>query len=493
MARQRLLVRNTSILAPLEPGFRPVSLGDRAFQRAASNGVPVNIAYERENSLVTREAVKVLPLADPRSAENLEFILDKVTSGVVHNGAHTVWFNGPQYLGKKLQEEFSLGGSRKWVVDDLSSTSYSQPFEVRIVCSKDMPAKNEATASLGGGLIGRRIGFDLGASDYKVAAFVGKECVFCEEFPWTPKGYKDPMKHYEALMVGLLEAYDKLGGKVDAIGGSSAGVWVNNWLRIGSIAKGIVEGKKGAEKSEAMDHFNRCLVDKIAEHFGVKPIIINDGNVAALAGHFFIPGAAGIVGIAMGSDEAGGYAYPEGRMDTKLYEWAFRRIDRSETAPVEEWSGLQGVGGMYFGQRAWNRLYPLAGIFDDEVGGADAPIPDKLVKLQELVDNGDGRALLIPHTIGVELGHAIPQYINDCGPTSHVLVVGRCMRGRSGDIILDRADEVLRTEFKSMYNFQLFNPDSEAFIQHVGTETAERFKTLGQAMAAASLPPADYK
>lgn len=482
------------ILPPLEPGFRPVSLGDAAFRKAAKSiGVEVPIAYEREDGLISRgDTLITSPLCN-NPEENLEYLLDRVTSGVVHNGAHTVWFGGPEELGVKLSQEFSPEGSRKWVAVDLAGTSYGRPFEIKTVGRDDVPAQNEATASLGGGLVGKRIGFDLGASDYKVAAFIGKDCVFCHEFPWNPKSYKDPMQHYESLMIGLLEGYIKLGEKVDAIGGSSAGVWVDNRLRIGSIAKGIVEGKKGPEKSEAMDHFNDCLGDKIAEYFGVKPIIINDGNVAALAGHFFIPGAAGIVGIAMGSDEAGGYAYPGGRMDTKLYEWAFRRIDRSETAPVEEWSGLQGVGGMYFGQRAWNRLYPLAGISDDEVGGANAPIPDKLVKLQELVDEGDERAMLIPKTIGVELGYSITPYINDCGPTSHVLVVGRCMRGRSGDIILECADDVLGLVFSDMYNFQLFNPESEAFIHHVGPETAERFKTLGQAMAAASLPPSDYK
>ncbi len=499
MGQKSILSHEPGILPPLEPGFLPVSLGDMAYlKEAEKNGFPVKIAYERENGLVARGDTFILPQDHPNADNNIEFLLDRITAGVVHNGAHTVWFDGPKGLGSMLQMEFIDGpsepffgedGSRKWVAIDLAGTSYDKPFEIKIVGRDDVPDQNETSAPLGGGLEGRRIGFDLGASDFKVSAFDGKECVFSHEFPWNPKSYTDPRHHHAMLLGGLMEAAAKLGYNVDAMGGSSAGVWVNNRLKIGSIARGVVAGKNGQDIRAAMDNLNEWLVDETGGVLNVEPVIINDGNVTALAGHLFIPGANGVIGIAMGSDEAGGYAYPKGKMDTKLYEWAFWRIDRGKNAPVEEWSKLKGIGGMYFGQRAWNRLYVPAGISHEEVGGENAPIPDKLVKLQELVEKGDERAILIPKTIGIELGYSIMPYVRDCGEVSHVLVLGRCMRGKSGDIILEEADGVLKAEFNESYKFQLFNPDAPSFAAMVGGETAKRFKTLGQSMAAATLPP----
>jgi predicted NBD/HSP70 family sugar kinase len=491
----KLLVQEPRILPALDPGFRPVSLGDIAFQNAvreAGCGKEVKIAYEREEGLVARGDTTILPSGHPNSAENLDFLLDHLTSGMVHNGAHTLWFSGPNDIGQRLKHEFSAQGSRRWVAVDLASTSYDREFQL-IVNPSEVPEVNEASTKLGGGLVGKRIGFDLGASDYKVAAFDGDRCVFTREFPWSPSEYTDPRQHYEQFIIGLKEAAAALGNKVDAIGGSSAGVWVDSRLKIGSIAKGIVKDKDSAAKREAMENFNHWLVDKTAELFGVKPVIINDGNVTAMAGQLFIPGAGGIVGIAMGSDEAGGYAEPDRSMKSKLYEWAFRPVDRADNAPIYPWAGLAGVGGMYFSQKAYNWLYPLAGISHNEVGGETAAIPLKLEAIQKLVDTGDARAVKIPATIGTWLGYSVIPYIDDSGPTSHVVVVGRCMRGKSGDIILENADRVLREEFGNSYNFQLFNPGADSFKQVVGSETAARFKTLSQAMAAATLPPQCYR
>jgi len=295
----------------------------------------------------------------------------------------------------------------------------------------------------------------------------------------------------------LDNAAAKLGGKVDSIGGSSAGVWVNNRLKIGSIAKGVVAGLSGSEKKAAMARFNECLVDNIAKRYKVTPVIINDGNVTALAGHYALPDAKGVIGIALGSDEAGGAAHPGGIMDTKLYEWAFWRVDRALDAPIYPWTKEmpigQGLGGMYFSQKAYDRLYPRAGISHDEVGGEGAPIAEKLKALQSLVEANDSRAILIPETIGVELGYSMIPYVKACGDVSHVMVLGRCMKGRAGNIIREQAENVLKAEFGASYNFQVVNPESDSFVRIVGPQKAKEFTELGQAGAAAFMPQIDYK
>jgi hypothetical protein len=58
----------------------------------------------------------------------------------------------------------------------------------------------------------------------------------------------------------------------------------------------------------------------------------------------------------------------------------------------------------------------------------------------------------------------------------HVLVLGRVMSGEGGDIILHRAQEVLKKEFPEL---------AEKIIVHLPDESARR---IGQAVAAASLP-----
>jgi hypothetical protein len=103
---------------------------------------------------------------------------------------------------------------------------------------------NETSASLGGHLNDCRIGFDLGASDYKVAAVKEGEVVYSGEFPWNPKDQADPEYHYERLNSGLKKAAAHL-PRVDAIGGSSASVIVDNNIMVPATSFGNGPVNKG--------------------------------------------------------------------------------------------------------------------------------------------------------------------------------------------------------------------------------------------------------
>ncbi|MCS7059827.1 MAG: hypothetical protein RMN25_01560 [Anaerolineae bacterium] len=77
--------------------------------------------------------------------------------------------------------------------------------------------------------------------------------------------------------------------------------------------------------------------------------------------------------------------------------------------------------------------------------------------------------------MGYFLGYGIAQYA-EFYDLKHVLILGRCTSGRGGQLILDGASEVLRTEFPELatrIHIQL--PD-------------ERSRRVGQSIAAASLP-----
>jgi predicted NBD/HSP70 family sugar kinase len=173
----------------------------------------------------------------------------------------------------------------------------------------------------------------------------------------------------------------------------------------------------------------------------------------------------------MGSSLAAGYVTPQGNITTWLNELAFAPVDYRENAPVDEWSGDEGVGVQYFSQQAVGRLLPAAGI---ELP-AELPLAAKLVEVQRLMAAGDERARRVYETIGVYFGYTIAHYA-DSYDLRNLLVLGRVMSGVGGDLILEVAAKVLKQEFPEL---------AEAVKIHTPSETEKRH---GQAVAAASLP-----
>ena len=136
---------------------------------------------------------------------------------------------------------------------------------------------------------------------------------------------------------------------------------------------------------------------------------------------------------------------------------------------MDEWSGDKGVGAMYFSQQAVARLAPRAG-FDF----GDMPYPEQLKKVQAAMEAGDDRARKIYETIGVEFGYTIAYFATKFYGVRNLLFLGRVATGEGGQIIIDKADEVIKTEFPEL-SINLCVPD-------------EKMKRHGQAVAAASLP-----
>jgi predicted NBD/HSP70 family sugar kinase len=362
-----------------------------------------------------------------------------------------------------LDSAYRPGGARAFDAD-LMSRVYGRKFEVLPAASPaEVPSAVEAERVLGGNLDGCRIGFDLGASDYKVAAVRDGEAVYSDEFPWNPKDEADPDYHYRHLNEGLRRAAEHL-PRVDAIGGSSAGVIVDNRFMVASLLRSIPEDKL----PQARDLFLR-----LREEWGVPFEVANDGDVTALAGAMSL-GVTGLLGIAMGSSEAAGYINPAGKMTGWLNELAFAPVDLNPDAAVDEWSGDCGVGALYFSQQAVNKLLPAAGI----PVAAELTLPERLKHVQGLMAEELASARSIYETIGVYLAHALPLYAGFYD-MQHVLVLGRVTSGRGGGILLDRTREVLGSDYPEL---------AEKIALHLPDEKSRR---VGQAVAAASLPALD--
>jgi len=442
--------------ASLDPHFAPMEQFLRQLSGAGSTQRLLRFALERENGLVSRFDFPVTgtdPAGELVCADRLlKFLLWS-------RGGWKVTVEASNAVVEHLKKEYSSTGGRAFDVGVMEQI-YQCPFTVESAEKDGMPAVKELAQPLGGHLDGCRIGFDLGASDYKVAALQEGEVVFSTEVPWNPKVEPDPSYHYQHLSEGLRLAASHL-PRVDAIGGSSAGVIVNNRFMVASLLRSI--------SPENLEQ-GRNLFHRLAGEWKVPFEVANDGDVTALAGAMSLE-TGGLLGIAMGSSEAAGYINPSGNMTGWLNELAFTPVDLNPVAPPDEWSGDRGVGALYFSQQAVNKLLPAAGI---SVPG-EMDLPARLKQVQQLMGEGSAEAHAIYKTIGTYLGHSVPLYARFYD-FSHVLVLGRVTTGEGGAVLLDTAKEVLKQQYPDLAGrMQLHLPD-------------EKSRRVGQAVAAASLP-----
>jgi predicted NBD/HSP70 family sugar kinase len=456
---------------PLDPGFRPAVLANRAFQQElASDGVPLVIGLERDNGICSRFETLVFPDGHPNAEMNLYYAERLVKFLLWQRGGSTVYVGGPRTVGDFLQTAYSPAGSRRFDVRFMGDQVYERPFTVVLCQPSEVPAANEAGMQLGRHLDGCRIGFDLGASDRKVCAVVDGTVVYSEEVIWEPRKHSDPAYHYREIVTALQTAASKL-PRVDAIGGSSAGIYVNNRPMVASLFRGVSEGRY----QEIRDLFLR-----IRREMNVPLEVINDGDVTALAGSMSLEDD-GILGIAMGSSQAAGYVDTHGKVIGWLNELAFAPVDYSPTGPADEWSGDIGCGSQYFSQQCVFRLAPTAGIqipgYLNPGSNGPQPITDaeKLEFVQEKLAAGHEGAVKIWQSMGIYLGYALAHYA-EFYEIRHVLILGRCTSGSGGSLILDGANQVLQGEFPELAGrIQVQLPD-------------ERSRRVGQSIAAASLP-----
>jgi predicted NBD/HSP70 family sugar kinase len=462
MRSESLLRQTPKIVPPLDPDFRPAALAHRTLAASAdeSRGPQVRIALEQADGSVFGFDRRVLPAAHPASEANFFFLERLIKFLLWSRGGFRVYFDGPADLGARLRSRFQDTATGRFDAQIMGEKIYGRPFEVALTA--DVPAPRDSSQPLGRHPSGCRIGFDLGASDRKAAAVIDGKVVFSGETIWNPVQQSDPQWHFNEIMDSLKQAAAHL-PRVDAIGGSSAGVYVNNRVRVASLFRGV--------SAELFDKRVRDLFVELKAAWGNIPFeVVNDGEVTALAGSMAL-GKNAVLGIAMGSSQAGGFVTRQGGITTWLNELAFAPVDYSLTAPVDEWSGDRGCGALYFSQQCLTRLMPAAGIEDSE----GRPLPEKLKHVQALMEKRDPRAEKIYETIGIYFGYAVAHYAEfyDC---DHVLVLGRVTTGAGGEVIVRKAEEVLRCEFPEI---------SRKIAFHIPDETEKRH---GQAIAAASLP-----
>jgi len=456
---------DTIIKPILDPDFTPSTIWNQDYRdqvATAANPVEVTLALVRPDETCSLYRVQTLPLTETNETRTLRYLERLLKFLLWQRGASKVLISGGDSFVEKLSAIYSENGARSFDYHFLGEQVYGQPLEIKQCEEADLPQPNEQSIRMGYNLDGCRIGFDLGGSDRKCAAVIDGEVVFSEEVEWNPYFESDPSYHIDGINDTLKRAAAHL-PRVDAIGGSAAGVYVNNEVRVASLFRGV--------SPEDFDKKVRRLFFDLKEEWQNIPFqVVNDGEVTALAGSMSM-GENAVLGISMGTSLAAGYITPEGSITPWLNELAFVPVDYREDAPADEWSGDLGCGAQYLTQQAVARLAPLAGIGFPP----DTPFPEQLIEVQRLMAEGDERAANIYSTIGTYLGYSIAHF-SEFYSFRKILLLGRVTSGQGGTVIIDTARETLDALF----------PELSEIIEFVTPSETE--KRHGQAVAAASLP-----
>jgi predicted NBD/HSP70 family sugar kinase len=403
-----------------------------------------------------------LPSDHPARGANLAYA-DRVLKFLLwQKGSAKIFVWGPKDVSEHLQKTYAKGGPRAFDADFMSNV-YEQTFEVVSADEASFPAENESSAPVGRHLKGCRIGFDAGGSDRKAAAVIDGKEVFSCEVVWEPKLNGDPQYHFDGVLDSIRRAAEHL-PRVDAIGVSSAGVFIDNKTRVASLFRKV--------PPDLFEKRIKTLYLDVAKKWGNVPIeVANDGDVTALAGAMSLNDQP-VLGIAMGTSLACGYVDEKGHITGWLNELAFAPFDYGTNAPVDhEWSGDRGTGVNYFSQDAVIRLAPRVGI---DLSSENSP-GAKLKVVQKLLESGDPRPRAIFESIGVYLGYGLAQ-CSEFYRLKQVLILGRVTSGEGGTIILEKAREVILAEAPEL---------ADRVKVHLPDEANRR---VGQAIAAASLP-----
>ena len=306
----------------LDPGFIPFGIWRAAYLKGASK--PIAIALERDQGQISVHHTFIH--GTPEMAEaDYRYVERYVKFLLWSTGGFRITVCGCSELTQQLIAAYCAGGER-----DFDHTFFFQLYERELqivdLPLDQCPAANESAKPIGGHLDGCRIGFDAGGSDRKVSAVIDGETVYSEEVIWFPKLNKDPAYHYGHILEALRTAASKM-PRVDAIGVSSAGVFIGNAPMVSSLFIKVPRSRWDEVKT---------VYDRAGAAIGDVPVVVaNDGDVSALAGAMGL-GKGKLMGMAMGTSEAVGYVDKDQNVLGWINELAFAPVDLQTGAMQDE-------------------------------------------------------------------------------------------------------------------------------------------------------------
>lgn len=442
----------------IDKNFMPFCLILDEFKQDIINygGQPFAICIERNGGL--RHTYKMQILKGEQNFDRNLIITERILKCLLWiYGGYKVILGGDKELAQKIKDIYSENGKRSFDFFFMSKI-YLQPFEVVITDYTLVPDTNENTQKSENTQKGNRIGLDIGGSFIKSSAIVDGKLVSNHETPWQPKVNSDPRYHYDFLKKVISKEMQAL-KSVDSLGISSAGVLIDNQVRVASIFIKV-------DEKDFNTHIRDIFIN-LCKELNIKRLhVANDGDVAALTGARYL-NRGKMLAISMGTSEAGGYIDGNLGLAGWLNELAFVPIDVYEGAAVDEWSGDIGCGVKYLSQDGMIKLAEMAEI---DLSAFKTPT-DKLTYLQQLLEQKDGRVYNILKDIGVYLAYALKTY-SEFYDIDSVILSGGVTSGERGEIIVNSCREVLKNRFADL-KIDVFIPDSN--LRRIGSSITAAF------------------
>lgn len=423
----------------IDRNFIPLSRELRGFRArtAAAESRRLTMCVSGGQGGTVKYALDVF--AEGHEEENFRMAERMLKSLLWTVGGGEVLLAGPEKLARALAETYSSAGARAFDAEIMRSVFGK--FSAEVCAEDELPEARRTEWRAGGEREGFRIGLDAGATNLKICAVAEGEPVFSESMPWKPRSHSDPAYHFEKLCACVARAAERL-PRVDCIGVSTAGIPVRGRVMTSSLFTAITDpGKLECARDLFLD---------LGKTFRAPVKVANDGDVAALAG---CEGCAGgVLGISMGSSEAGGYVGPDGSLNGWISEFAFVPVDLSPEGGVDEWSGDIGCGVNYLSQDGVARLGGLAGM------ALTGETHERFQAVRAKFSAGDPAAREVFRTVGLYLGWELALYA-EFYRFDRVLLLGGVTVGECGDLICRTAEEVLRKEFPALAGIRLTMPE----------------------------------
>lgn len=414
----------------LDPEFMPLGLYMDEFLKDADK--PVAIGIERENGNI--DIFKTYLHSDkPYRQKDMEYIERIVKFMLWSRGGFRIFVCGDRDAFEYIEGIYSEKGARAFDVR-LMETVYERKFQVCECALSDMPVQGETSLGVGGFLNGCRIGLDIGGSNRKICSIIDGKVVYSATEPWQPVDNSDPEYHINALTDSMKRAAAAL-PRVDAVGISTAGIFVNNKGRIASIYRNVSQEDFKSKISNI--YINVC--GRIGK--GIPISVANDGDIAALVGSLQYK-VGNVVAISLGTSVAGGYIDCNGNITGRLNEFAFLPLDMNKKG-YDEWSGDSGCCVSYISAEAVIRLGKQVGILPEN---EKISFQDSIKAVLKALEEKDKRAIDIYETIGCYLAHAVYTYMKFY-KTEHVAIMGGVSAGEGGEILINTFRDVFADEY----------------------------------------------
>ncbi len=217
-----------------DKGYYPMIVKLNEFRNAVKNAnhKPFSVCIERNKGYNYVYSLDIF--ADEDKQEENYNVVERIIKTILWvAGGYKIHILGDDYIYQRISEDYTSKGARAFDVKFMSGV-YETNFEVVNCTIETFPKRKSCSLKVGGHLDGCRIGFDAGGSDRKVSAVIDGKVVYSEEVVWFPKINSDWHYQYNGILESMKTAASKM-PRVDAIGVSSAGVYVDNKIMVASL------------------------------------------------------------------------------------------------------------------------------------------------------------------------------------------------------------------------------------------------------------------